>query len=176
MESLLYSLISSGENSKFEHFAAAIANHYSLTFSFHQVPITAGWTETDDMRCLPDTSTHGGQCDSSIGHPSKYKLDSALLNFTDLTRTGYHSAMCYHILLDTNTTGQIMVSLDGCLMGCSSGGFKVIFNRMYNGMSNKMINGMGSFTASSTESFKRPLTWFNWNFDMKFKRDIWWEV
>ena len=26
-------------------FAAAIANHYNLAFSFHQVPITAGWTE-----------------------------------------------------------------------------------------------------------------------------------
>ena len=27
------------------HFAAAIANHYNLAFSFHQIPITAGWTE-----------------------------------------------------------------------------------------------------------------------------------
>ena len=43
--SFLYSLISSGENSAFAHFAAAIANHYNLAFSFHQVPITAGWTE-----------------------------------------------------------------------------------------------------------------------------------
>ena len=34
-----------GENSAFAHFAAAIANHYNLAFSFHQVPITAGWTE-----------------------------------------------------------------------------------------------------------------------------------
>ena len=42
---LSYSLISSGENSAFAHFAAAIANHYNLAFSFHQVPITAGWTE-----------------------------------------------------------------------------------------------------------------------------------
>ena len=42
---LLYSLISSGENSAFAHFTAAIANHYNLTFSFHKVPITAGWTE-----------------------------------------------------------------------------------------------------------------------------------
>ena len=40
-----YSLISSGENSAFAHFAAAIANHYNSAFSFHQVPITAGWTE-----------------------------------------------------------------------------------------------------------------------------------
>ena len=31
--------------SAFAHFAAAIANHYNLAFSFHQVPITAGWTE-----------------------------------------------------------------------------------------------------------------------------------
>ena len=42
---LFYSLISSGENSAFAYFAAAIANHYNLAFSFHQVPITAGWTE-----------------------------------------------------------------------------------------------------------------------------------
>ena len=41
----LYSLISSGENSAFVQFDAAIANHYNLAFSFHQVPITAGWTE-----------------------------------------------------------------------------------------------------------------------------------
>ena len=33
------------ENSTFAHFAAAIANHYNLAFSFHQVPITAGWTK-----------------------------------------------------------------------------------------------------------------------------------
>ena len=42
---LFNSLIPSGGNSAFVHFAAAIANHYNLTFSFHQVPITAGWTE-----------------------------------------------------------------------------------------------------------------------------------
>ena len=43
--SVLYSLISSGENSAFDHFAAAIANHYNLALSFRQVPITAGWTD-----------------------------------------------------------------------------------------------------------------------------------
>ena len=43
--SLLYSLISSGENSALAHFAAAIANYYNLACSFHQVPITVGWTE-----------------------------------------------------------------------------------------------------------------------------------
>ena len=42
---LSYSLISSGENSAFARFAAAIANHYNLAFSSHQLPITAGWTE-----------------------------------------------------------------------------------------------------------------------------------
>ena len=42
--SLLDSLISSGENSAFAHFAAAIANHYNLAFLFHQVPITTEWT------------------------------------------------------------------------------------------------------------------------------------
>ena len=42
---LSYSLISSGEHSAFAHFAAAVANHYNLAFSFHQVPITIGWTE-----------------------------------------------------------------------------------------------------------------------------------
>ena len=35
--SLLFSLISSGGNS-------AIANIYNLAFSFHQVPVTVGWT------------------------------------------------------------------------------------------------------------------------------------
>ena len=40
-----FSLISSEENSAFAHFAAAIANHYNLACSFHQVPITAVWTE-----------------------------------------------------------------------------------------------------------------------------------
>ena len=43
--SLLYTLISFGENSTFAHFSAAIANHYNLAFLFHQVPITAVWTE-----------------------------------------------------------------------------------------------------------------------------------
>ena len=43
--SLVYSLISSGENSAFARFAAALDNHYNLAFSFHQVPITAGWTD-----------------------------------------------------------------------------------------------------------------------------------
>ena len=42
---LLCSLISSGDNSAFAHFAAATANHYNLAFSFLQVPITSGWTE-----------------------------------------------------------------------------------------------------------------------------------
>ena len=40
-----FSLISSGENSAFVHFGVATANHCNLAFSFHQVPITAGWTE-----------------------------------------------------------------------------------------------------------------------------------
>ena len=44
--SLLYNLISSGEKSAFAQFAPAIANHYNLAFSFHQVPITAGWRLT----------------------------------------------------------------------------------------------------------------------------------
>ena len=43
--SLLYSLICSGENSAFAHIAAAIANYYNWIFLFDQVPITAGWTE-----------------------------------------------------------------------------------------------------------------------------------
>ena len=40
-----YSLISAGKNSAFAHFAAAIGSHYCLIFSFHEVPITAEWTE-----------------------------------------------------------------------------------------------------------------------------------
>ena len=39
---LFFSLISSGENSAFVHFAAATANHYNVAFSSHGVPITAG--------------------------------------------------------------------------------------------------------------------------------------
>ena len=31
-----YSLISSGENFAFAHFAAAMVNHYNLALSFHQ--------------------------------------------------------------------------------------------------------------------------------------------
>ena len=33
------------------HFAAAKVNRYNLAFSFHQTPITAGWTEAawDEM-------------------------------------------------------------------------------------------------------------------------------
>ena len=31
--------------SAFEHFAAAIANHYYLVVSFYQAPVKAGWTE-----------------------------------------------------------------------------------------------------------------------------------
>ena len=36
------SLILSRENSAFAHFAGAIANHYNLAFSFHQVAVTVG--------------------------------------------------------------------------------------------------------------------------------------
>ena len=39
---LFYSLISSGENSAFAHFASAVTNHYNSDFLFLQVPITAG--------------------------------------------------------------------------------------------------------------------------------------
>ena len=68
----------------------------NIHFSFHQVPITAGWTEVQhNIRSLPNTSTHSQQCNSSTGHPSKYKLGSALLNFSDLTGSGYSTAMCY---------------------------------------------------------------------------------
>ena len=44
--SSLYSLTSSREKSAFAHFAAAITNHCNSAFSFYQIPITAGWTET----------------------------------------------------------------------------------------------------------------------------------
>ena len=43
--SLLYSLISYGENSAFSHFATAIVNNYNLAFSFHQIHIAFGWSE-----------------------------------------------------------------------------------------------------------------------------------
>ena len=34
-----------GENLAFAHFAVATAKYYNLGFLFHQLPITAGWTE-----------------------------------------------------------------------------------------------------------------------------------
>ena len=52
-----YCLISSWDNSAFEHFDAAIANHYKLAFSFHQVSITVD-SGAPDMRGLPNTPTH----------------------------------------------------------------------------------------------------------------------
>ena len=93
--SLLQSLISSGEDSTFAHFAAAIANHYNLAFSFHQVPITAGWTEAAWYERLAQYLYTWPTVWLNHGHPSKYRPGSALLNFSDLTGTGYHSAMCY---------------------------------------------------------------------------------
>ena len=48
------------------------------------------------MTRLPNTSTRGRQHDLSTGHPTKYSPGSALLNFSDLTGTGYHLAMFYH--------------------------------------------------------------------------------
>ena len=33
--------LSSGENSAFANFSAAIVNHYNVAFSFHRVPIIA---------------------------------------------------------------------------------------------------------------------------------------
>ena len=87
---LLYSLISSGENSAFALFAAALASHYNLAFSLHQVPIIAGWTEATwyDERLAQhlwpaEWLEHRNQA-------------LALLNFSDLKWTGFHSAMCYH--------------------------------------------------------------------------------
>ena len=61
--SLIYSLISSGKNSAFAHFAVAIGNHYNLAFLFHQVPmaITVEWREA--AWYLPNTSTHCQQCE-----------------------------------------------------------------------------------------------------------------
>ena len=70
--------IFSGEKSAFANFAAATANHYKLTFLFHQVPITAGWTEA---------------------------AWSALHNFSDLTGTGYYSAIRYHAQYDNSVLG-----------------------------------------------------------------------
>ena len=40
-----YSFISSGKNSAFAHFAAAIAILHNLAFLSHLVPVTVGWTE-----------------------------------------------------------------------------------------------------------------------------------
>ena len=54
-----YSLASSGENSAFVNFALAIANHYKLAVSFHQVQSLPGGQKRYDMRGFPSASTHG---------------------------------------------------------------------------------------------------------------------
>ena len=76
--SLLDSLLSSGENSAFAHFAAAIENHYNLAFSFHQVP---GYCWVD--RGLPNTSTHGwSKTRAPVTHPSTNRARHCLTSVT----------------------------------------------------------------------------------------------
>ena len=97
--SLLYSLISSGEHSTFAHFAAAIANHYNFTFLVP--PGTHNWwVDKGGMiwEACP-TPLHM----ASTGHQSKYQPGSALLYFSDLTGNGYRSAMCYHCDSNSNS-------------------------------------------------------------------------
>ena len=69
---LFYCLTSSGENSAFACFAAAIANHYNSAFSFHQVPITAGWTEAVWYERLAQHFLHmaGSVTRAAVTHPS----------------------------------------------------------------------------------------------------------
>ena len=90
--SLLESLISSGNNlAYFLQLMPLIILH----FSFH--PTLLDLQRRHDMKALPNTSTYGRQRDSSTGHPSKCQLGLVLLNFSDLTRTDYHTATCYPV-------------------------------------------------------------------------------
>ena len=71
---LSYNLITSGKNSAFVDFDAAVANGYKLAFSFHQVyPSLLGGQRRNVMRALPNTSTHGRQRDSDTCHPTPSK-------------------------------------------------------------------------------------------------------
>ena len=106
-----YNLISFGESSAFPHFAAAIPFHYNLAFSFHQVPMTAGWTEAAwherfarHVFTWPAAWTEHQPMTGS--HPSKYQLGLALLNFGDLTGAGYNSVICYHTSSSTQCTSH----------------------------------------------------------------------
>ena len=56
----------SGENTAFSHFAAAIVNHYNSVFSFHQIPITTGWTEAARYERLATHLSHGWQHDLAL--------------------------------------------------------------------------------------------------------------
>ena len=68
-----------------------------------------------------------------------------------------------------NTTGQIMVSLDGCCMGCSTGRS----TGCTMGCPMEWSVGWGFTKASISRELDRK---FNWNFDRKFKRALWWEI
>ena len=83
---LFYSLISSGKNSAFVHFAAAVVNHYNsyinteptlLTLIFSSItiqffcctryPSLLSRPREYGMRSLPDTSTHDQHWKSNLG-------------------------------------------------------------------------------------------------------------
>ena len=87
----MYSLIQSGENSAFAHFAKAIANHHNSAFSFHQVPSPPGGQRQHDMRGLPDTYTHGRQCVSSTQDCSSEFLSREMPQQSSLTELHAHS-------------------------------------------------------------------------------------
>ena len=55
-----------GENTSFSHSAATIVNHYNSVFSFHQRPITTGWTEATRYERLAPHLSHGWQHDLAL--------------------------------------------------------------------------------------------------------------
>ena len=70
----------------------------SLQFSFLVPPGTHHcWVDRGGMiwEACPTPLHMTGSVTRASGHPSKYYPGSTLLNFSDLKRTGYHSAMCY---------------------------------------------------------------------------------
>ena len=92
--SLLYSLISYGKNlAFFVHFAAAY--NQSLQFSFLVPPSTNHCKVGRGSMLWEARPTLHMACtghNSRTGHPG-----SALLNFSDLTGTGFHLAKCYQV-------------------------------------------------------------------------------
>ena len=65
-------------------------------FSFNQVPITAGWTEAAWYERLAQNLCTWPAVWLEHRSHNQVLTGLALLDFSDLTGTGYHAAMCYY--------------------------------------------------------------------------------